>query len=142
MRTLERFSHGIESVPAIVSWYLSGLGEFKGKQELFTRQSPQRHKILREHAIIEGAVSSNRIEGVEVDNRRIATIVFGTSILRDRSEEEVRGYRGARPHRRAGREAYGEREDGPHPAPGCLRAEGALAKNREPKELGITELIR
>jgi len=95
VRTLERFSHGIESVPAIVSWYLSDLGEFKGRQELFTRQSPQRLKVLREHAIIESAVSSNRIEGVEVDNRRIATIVFGTSLLRDRAEEEVRGYREA-----------------------------------------------
>ncbi|HOO45806.1 MAG TPA: hypothetical protein PLM29_06235 [Deltaproteobacteria bacterium] len=35
-------------------------------------------------------MSSNRIEGVEVDNRRIGTIVFGTSLTRDRSEEEVR----------------------------------------------------
>ena len=95
MRTLERFSHGIESVPAIVSWYLSDLGEFKGRQELFTRQSSQRLKVLREHAIIESAVSSNRIEGVEVDKRRVATIVFDTSILRDRSEKEVRGYREA-----------------------------------------------
>jgi len=90
VRTLECFSQGIESVPAIVSWYLSDLGEFKGKQDLFTRQSPQRLDVLREHAIIESAVSSNRIEGVEVDKRRIATIVFDTSILRDRSEEEVR----------------------------------------------------
>ncbi len=90
MRTLDRFSHGLDSVPAVVSWYLSDLGEFKGRQELFNRQSPQRLKVLGEHAIIECAVSSNRIEGVEVDNRRIATIVFDTSILRDRSEEEVR----------------------------------------------------
>jgi hypothetical protein len=30
------------------------------KQELFTKQSPQRLKVLREHALIESAVSSNR----------------------------------------------------------------------------------
>jgi len=35
------------------------------------------------------------IEGVEVDQSRIATIVFGRSHLRDRDEEEVRGYRQA-----------------------------------------------
>jgi len=50
---------------------------------------------LREHALIESAVSSNRIEGVTVDQSRIRTVVFGKSHLRDRDEEEVRGYRNA-----------------------------------------------
>lgn len=95
MMTLRLFSRKFESVPAATSWYLADLGEARGKQELFTRQSPQRLKALREHALIESAVSSNRIEGVEVDQSRIATIVFGKSLLRDRDEEEVRGYRQA-----------------------------------------------
>ncbi|CBE68240.1 MAG: Fic family protein [Candidatus Methylomirabilis oxygeniifera] len=95
MMTLRRFSRKFESVPAATSWYLADLGEARGKQELFTRQSPQRLKVLREHALIESAVSSNRIEGVEVDQSRIATIVFGKALLRDRDEEEVRGYRQA-----------------------------------------------
>jgi len=93
--TLRLFSRKFESVPASTSWYLVDLGESRGKQELFTRQSPQRLKMLREHALIESAVSSNRIEGVEVDKSRIATIIFGKSLLRDRDEEEVRGYRQA-----------------------------------------------
>ncbi|MBI2265390.1 MAG: Fic family protein [Armatimonadetes bacterium] len=95
MTTLKQLVGGLETIPAAVSWYLADLGEAKGKQELFTRQSPQRLKVLREHALIESAVSSNRIEGVEVDMKRIGTIVFGKSHLRDRSEEEVRGYREA-----------------------------------------------
>ena len=95
MMTLRLFSRKFESVPAATSWYLADLGEARGRQELFTRQSPQRLKALREHALIESAVSSNRIEGVEVDQSRIATIVFGKSLLRDRDEEEVRGYRQA-----------------------------------------------
>ncbi len=66
-----------------------------GQAGLFARQSPQRLKALREHALIESAISSNRIEGVEVDKARIATIVFGKPLLRDRDEEEVRGYRQA-----------------------------------------------
>jgi len=66
-----------------------------GKQELFTRQSPQRLKALREHALVESAISSNRIEGVEVEPQRVATLVFGRPSLRDRNEEEVRGYRDA-----------------------------------------------
>jgi len=95
MTTLRQFSHTPESIPATTSWYLADLGEARGKQELFTKQAPQRLKILREHALIESAVSSNRIEGVTVDQSRIRTVVFGKSHLRDRDEEEVRGYRNA-----------------------------------------------
>lgn len=95
MMTLRLFAGKFESVPVSTSWYLADLGEARGKQELFTRQSPQRLKALREHALIESAVSSNRIEGVEVDKSRIATIVFGKPLLRDRDEEEVQGYRQA-----------------------------------------------
>ena len=51
-------------MPVRTAWYLAELGEARGKQELFTRQAPQRLKVLREHALIESAVSSNRIEGV------------------------------------------------------------------------------
>jgi hypothetical protein len=62
MMTLRQFSRKPESVPAITSWYLADLGEARGKQELFTRQSPQKLKVARAR-IIESAVSSNRIEG-------------------------------------------------------------------------------
>jgi hypothetical protein len=59
------------------------------------QQVPQRLKTLREHALIESAVSSNRIEGVEVDRARVGTVVFGKPPFRDRDEEEVHGYREA-----------------------------------------------
>jgi len=95
MMTLQQFSSKPETVPAITSWYLSDLGEARGKQELFTKQAPQKLKALREHALIESAVSSNRIEGVKVDQDRIRTVVLGKAHLRDRDEEEVRGYRNA-----------------------------------------------
>ena len=105
MNTFRQFSSGVESIPASISWYLADLGEARGKQELHTHQSSQRLKVLREHALIESAVSSNRIEGVEVDRHRIATLVFGKPLLRDRDEEEVRGYRDAltRIHTQAGK---------------------------------------
>ena len=93
--TLRQFSASLRSIPAATSWYLADLGEALGKQQLFTRQSPQRLKVLREHALIESAVSSNRIEGIEVAQKRIGTIIFGRPLLKDRDEEEVRGYRDA-----------------------------------------------
>jgi Fic family protein len=95
MQTLKRFESPLSNIPTSTAWYLSDLGEAKGKQELFTRQSPQKLKTLREHALIESAVSSNRIEGVEIEPSRIRTVVFGKAHLRDRDEEEVRGYRKA-----------------------------------------------
>jgi len=95
MMTLRQFESLVRSVPTATAWYLADLGQALGKQELFTRQSPQKLKVLREHALIESAVSSNRIEGVEVDQSRVGTIVFGKALLRDRDEEEVRGYRDA-----------------------------------------------
>ena len=78
-----------------VSWYLSDIGRAQGLQELFLRQSPQRLKVLREHAIAQSAVSSNRIEGVEIDRSRIGTVLFGHPSLRNRDEEEIAGYRNA-----------------------------------------------
>jgi len=83
-------------IPASTSWYLADLGEFRGKQALYTHQSPQRLKALREHALIESAVSSNRIEGVEIEPGRVRDILVAPKpLFRDRDEEEVRGYRDA-----------------------------------------------
>jgi Fic family protein len=95
MMTLRQLAAQPPVLPTRTTWYLSDLGEARGKQELFTRQSPQKLKTLREHALVESAVSSNRIEGVEVDQSRVATLMFGKPALRDRDEEEVRGYRDA-----------------------------------------------
>ncbi len=95
MKTFQQFEKKIESIPTTTSWYLADLGEARGKQELFTKQSPQKLKVLCEHALIESAVSSNRIEGVTVNQKRVGTIVFGKKHLKDRNEEEVRCYRTA-----------------------------------------------
>jgi len=95
MMTLRQFAAQPPTIPTYTGWLLADLGEARGKQELFTRQSPQKLKVLRENALIESAVSSNRIEGVEVDKSRVATLIFGKPALRDRDEEEVRGYRDA-----------------------------------------------
>jgi len=41
--------------------------------------------------LIESAVSSNRIEGVNIDQSRIRTIVFGKTLLKDRNEKDLSG---------------------------------------------------
>lgn len=96
MTTFTLFNKGPYTIPGGTSWYLADLGEFRGKQELYTQQSPQRLKTLREHALIESAVSSNRMEGVTVDPERVKNLLISPKpLFRDRDEEEVRGYREA-----------------------------------------------
>ena len=95
MMTLRQFSAEPSTIPTIASWYIADLSKAQGKQELLTHQSSQKLKILREHALIESAISSNRIEGINVDQPRIDTLILGKPLLKDRDEEEVRGYRDA-----------------------------------------------
>lgn len=95
MKTLKSFADTVPSIPTVTAWSLTELAEMKGHQDLFTKQSPQKLEALREHAIIESAISSNRIEGVEIDQKRVKAVVLGKSHLRDRNEEEVRNYQKA-----------------------------------------------
>lgn len=95
MKTLELFSKKTIQIPLQTIWYLTDISYMQGLQELYKKQIPQKLKVLREHALIESAVSSNRIEGVEVDKSRIGTLIFGKPSFQDRNEEEVQGYRDA-----------------------------------------------
>ena len=95
MMTLRQFARQPESIPTATTWLLTDLAEARGRQELYVKQSPQKLKALREHAIIESAISSNRIEGVEIDRSRVRPVILGKAALRDRDEQEVRGYRDA-----------------------------------------------
>lgn len=83
------------AVPMSTNWLLNDLAEAKGKQELFTRQSPQLLKALREMALVQSVESSNRIEGVTVSPKRLRPLVLGTARPQDRSEQEIAGYRRA-----------------------------------------------
>ena len=91
MMTLRQFSAEPSTISTITSWYLADLSKTQGKQELFTHKSPQKLKLLREHALIESAVSSNHIEGVSIDQSRINTLILGKPFLKNRDEEEIRG---------------------------------------------------
>ena len=69
------------------------LGEFKGKEEVYKQQSPQVLETLRQAAVIQSTESSNRIEGVEAPLKRIQSLVAQKTTPRNRSEQEIAGYR-------------------------------------------------
>ncbi len=74
---------------------LRALGELQGKQGLFTKQSPEILKSLQQVAIVESSESSNRLEGITVPHKRIEALVLGQTKPKNRSEQEVAGYRDA-----------------------------------------------
>ena len=69
------------------------IGEYKGKQELFKEQAPQVLETLRQAAVIQSTESSNRIEGVTAPLDRIKELVAQKTTPRNRSEQEIAGYR-------------------------------------------------
>ncbi len=82
-------------IPIGTGWLLGSCMEARGKQDLWIRQKPEVLEVLREQAIIQSAESSNRIEGVTVEANRLRPLVIGRAKPRDRSEEELAGYRAA-----------------------------------------------
>ncbi|MEW6358313.1 MAG: Fic family protein [Planctomycetota bacterium] len=82
-------------LPLSTVWLLEALAESKGRQQLYETQSPQILKTLIQMALIESTESSNRIEGVTVGRERLRPLVLGNTRPRDRSEEEIVGYRKA-----------------------------------------------
>ncbi len=83
------------SIPVGTGWLLGSCMEARGKQDLCLRQKPEVLEALREQAIVQSVESSNRIEGVTIPADRLCPVVIGKVKPRDRSEEELAGYRQA-----------------------------------------------
>lgn len=71
------------------------LGEARGKQELFARQSPEVLESLRTVAQIESTDASNRIEGIVALPSRLKSLMQHQTEPRNRNEREIAGYRDA-----------------------------------------------
>jgi Fic family protein len=74
---------------------LKRLGEYRGRQELFSQRTPDTLALLRQVAVIESAESSNRLEGVIAPHDRIKALVMRPTAPANRSEQEIAGYRDA-----------------------------------------------
>lgn len=80
-------------LPASTIRLLGRVHEYKGKQDLYKRQTPEVLEALQKTAMIQSAESSNRIEGIIVSDKRIASLIREKSEPQNRSEAEVAGYR-------------------------------------------------
>ncbi len=95
MLTLDPSRLAIATIPIGSGWFLGACMEARGKQDLWVKQKPEVLSALREQAMIQSTESSNRIEGVTVQANRLRPLVLGGAKPRDRSEEELAGYRRA-----------------------------------------------
>ena len=64
-----------------------------GKQEMYLKQRPEELEKLVEIAKIQSTEASNAIEGIVTTNTRIRQLVSEKTTPRNRSEEEIAGYR-------------------------------------------------
>ena len=90
------FENGILARQALSQSLLQSVrlvGEYRGKEALFSQQSPQVLQALRESALIQSTESSNRIEGVVAPAQRIRDLVAKRTEPANRSEQEIAGYR-------------------------------------------------
>lgn len=78
--------------PGIVNM-LSSLHEFRGKQEAYIGAEPNRLTALLDLAKVQSTKASNRIEGIFTSDERLEALVMEKSEPRNRSEEEIAGYR-------------------------------------------------
>lgn len=78
--------------PEIVNM-LSALHEFKGKQELYIETEPDVLTALLDIAKIQSTKASNKIEGIYTSDERLEALVMEKAEPRNRSEEEIAGYR-------------------------------------------------
>jgi Fic family protein len=78
--------------PDIVA-LLTSIHEHKGKQALFIEAHADALTTLMEIAKIQSTGASNRIEGINTTDKRLAELVRNKSAPRNRTEQEIAGYR-------------------------------------------------
>lgn len=74
---------------------LTAIHECKGRQELFIEAEPDVLATLLDIAKIQSTKASNQIEGIYTSDKRLKALVLEKASPRNRSEEEIAGYREA-----------------------------------------------
>ena len=87
--------HYIETltIPHRLIMIIRQIGECRGKQDLFKKQAPEMLENLRHVAMIQSTESSNRLEGITADIKRIEELVEENTAPANRTEAEIAGYR-------------------------------------------------
>ena len=73
--------------------YIAQIHEYKGRQELYLKQTPDTLDRLIEIAKIQSTEASNEIEGIRTTSTRLKQLCADKTTPRNRDEKEIMGYR-------------------------------------------------
>ena len=93
MRNFDYITNPAKLLTPEIVQMVGSIHEHKGKQELFLEANIDELKTLLEVALIQSTGASNRIEGIFTSDKRLEELVSQKAEPRNRSEQEIAGYR-------------------------------------------------
>ena len=93
MKNFDYITHPAKLLTPEIVQMVGSIHEHKGKQELFLEANIDELKTLLEVALIQSTGASNRIEGIFTSDKRLKELVSQKAEPRNRSEQEIAGYR-------------------------------------------------
>ena len=93
MRDFDYSSSAIKLLTPEIVQLIASIHEYKGKQELSFETNKDELETLLNVALIQSTGASNRIEGIFTSDKRLEELVSQKSEPRNRSEQEIAGYR-------------------------------------------------
>ena len=93
MRNFDYITNPAKLLTPEIVQMVGSIHEHKGKQELFLEANIDELKTLLEIALIQSTGASNRIEGIFTSDKRLEELVSQKAEPRNRSEQEIAGYR-------------------------------------------------
>ncbi len=93
MQSFRDLSRHFGALPPGLVNLLTTISEARGRQDAFRRQRPGGLETLRSMALIQSTEASNAIENIRAPHARIEALVREKTAPRNRSEQEIAGYR-------------------------------------------------
>jgi Fic family protein len=93
MQSFRDLDHFFGQTPAPIGRLLSDVDVARGREMAFRFQHPEVLKALIEVALVQSVEASNAIENITAPHKRIEQLVAEKTMPRNRSEEEIAGYR-------------------------------------------------
>lgn len=93
MRTFDYSKWARRTWDSEILSYVAQIHEYKGRQELYLKQTPDTLDRLIEIAKIQSAETSNEIEGIRTTSTRLKQLCADKTTPRNRDESEILGYR-------------------------------------------------
>ncbi len=83
------------NIPMSVSWLFSQCMEYRGRQDLYSKTQAEMLNSLLNKTVIQSVESSNRIEGITIERKRLAPLLNGDIKPLERPDKELLGYKRA-----------------------------------------------